>query len=192
MQQEKFSGQLIEEIKSRIDLTDFLGRYVNLNRNLKALCPFHPEKAPSFSVNPKKQYWHCFGCGAGGDIFTFIQLIEKLNFSDAVKLLAREAGVPLPQSKRFKGYIARRWQGKKKLLDNIEFCKRRLKQAEIKRMAELRLERKRLPPRERWDSWNAKDYLKEQIVDYKFDLLDVRMRKIEDGLDDNAREIRNG
>ncbi|MBP7992454.1 MAG: DNA primase [Candidatus Magasanikbacteria bacterium] len=85
-------------IKDKIDVVDLIGEYVQLKPsgiNHKGLCPFHHEKSPSFMVNRERQSWHCFGCAKGGDIFSFIQEIENLEFVDALKLLAQKAGVVL-------------------------------------------------------------------------------------------------
>ncbi len=85
-------------IKDKIDVVELIGEYVQLKPsgiNHKGLCPFHHEKSPSFMVNRERQSWHCFGCAKGGDIFSFIQEIENLEFVDALKLLAQKAGVVL-------------------------------------------------------------------------------------------------
>ncbi len=87
-----------EQIRSRADIATVIGRYVNLKgsgQTLKGLCPFHKEKTPSFQVNPVKGFFYCFGCHKGGDVFTFLQEIEGISFSDALKMLAEETGVEL-------------------------------------------------------------------------------------------------
>lgn len=85
-------------IKDRIDIVQFIQEYIPLKKsgaNWKANCPFHQEKSPSFMVHPEKQIWHCFGCGKGGDVFSFLQEMEGLGFAEALKLLADRAGVKL-------------------------------------------------------------------------------------------------
>ena len=91
----------LEEIKNKIDIVEYVGKYVQLKqsgRNFKGLCPFHSEKTPSFMVSPEKQIWHCFGCNDGGDVISFVEKIEGLSFPDAVKELASRAGVTLSQN----------------------------------------------------------------------------------------------
>jgi DNA primase len=96
-------GSVVEEVKSRLDIVDVVSTYIKLEKSgsqLKASCPFHNEKSPSFYVSPHKGFFHCFGCGVHGDIFTFITKIENLEFKDALKLLAERAGVELKSFKR--------------------------------------------------------------------------------------------
>ncbi len=91
---------IINEIKYRNDIETAISSYVNLKRrgkNLVGLCPFHSEKTPSFTVYPESSSFYCFGCGAGGDVFTFTSLIENLDYIEAVKLLAERSGLTLPQ-----------------------------------------------------------------------------------------------
>ncbi|MBI3028421.1 MAG: DNA primase [Candidatus Rokubacteria bacterium] len=98
-----FSPQLLEEIRSRVDIVDLVGQFVNLKRageNWKGLCPFHAEKTPSFMVHPKKGIFHCFGCGVGGDAFGFLMRQDRLQFPEAVRVLAERAGVALPAERR--------------------------------------------------------------------------------------------
>ncbi|MBW7908014.1 MAG: DNA primase [Kiritimatiellae bacterium] len=92
------SRQVLDDIRARIDIVDFIGSYVPLKRagaNYKGLCPFHREKSPSFTVHQARQIFHCFGCGAGGDIFKFTMQHENVDFMEAVRILAQRAGVEL-------------------------------------------------------------------------------------------------
>ncbi len=95
-----YPEELIEEIRSRNDIVDVVSGYVRLQKKGSShwgLCPFHNEKSPSFSVNGERQMFHCFGCGAGGNVYTFIMNYENYSFPEAVKLLAQRAGVSLPE-----------------------------------------------------------------------------------------------
>lgn len=88
----------VDEIKSRLDLAEVIRGYMKLEKsgiNLRGLCPFHHEKTPSFFASPTRQLWKCFGCSLGGDMFTFIQTIEGVDFKEALKTLADKAGVAL-------------------------------------------------------------------------------------------------
>jgi len=94
-----FSSQILDEIRSGVDMVELVGQSVNLKRageNWKGLCPFHAEKTPSFTVNPKRGIFHCFGCGVGGDAFGFLMRQDRLAFPEAVRALAQRAGVELP------------------------------------------------------------------------------------------------
>lgn len=92
---------IIDRIRQSVSIVEVISRYVTLKkrgRNFVGLCPFHQEKTPSFSVNPEKQIFHCFGCGTGGNVFRFLMQHEKLGFVDAVKRLAEETGIEIPRS----------------------------------------------------------------------------------------------
>lgn len=93
-----FSERTIEEIRSRVDLVELIGEYIELKKSgtsYKGLCPFHGEKTPSFMVQSQKQIFHCFGCHKGGDVFTFIQEYESISFTEAVRRLAERSKIPL-------------------------------------------------------------------------------------------------
>ena len=95
-----YSEELIEEVRSRNDIVDVISGYVRLQKKGSSyfgLCPFHNEKSPSFSVSRQKQMYYCFGCGAGGNVFTFLMEYENFSFVEAVKFLADRAGIELPE-----------------------------------------------------------------------------------------------
>ena len=96
-----FSEAFLTELADRNDIVDVVGSYVHLGKksgaNLFGLCPFHSEKTPSFSVSPDKQIYHCFGCGKGGGVISFVMEIEGLSFPEAVEFLAKRAGMPMPE-----------------------------------------------------------------------------------------------
>ncbi len=94
------ADQITQEIKDRLDVAELIGGYIPVKKagvNFKALCPFHNEKTPSMQISTQKQIWHCFGCGEGGDVFSFVQKYENIDFKEAVRLLADKAGVKLPE-----------------------------------------------------------------------------------------------
>jgi DNA primase len=95
-----YPEDLIEEIRMKNDIVDVISNYVKLQRKGSShfgLCPFHNEKSPSFSVSQGKQMYYCFGCGAGGNVFTFVMEYENYTFQEAIKYLADRVGVELPE-----------------------------------------------------------------------------------------------
>ena len=95
-----YEEDFVEEVRQRSDVVDIISSYVNLKRtgsNYVGLCPFHNEKTASFSVSPSKQMYYCFGCGAGGNVFTFLMEYENLTFVEALERLAEQAGMQLPE-----------------------------------------------------------------------------------------------
>ena len=98
-----YSDELVEEVRSRNDIVDVVGSYVRLTKKGSSyfgLCPFHSEKTGSFSVTPSKQMYYCFGCGKGGNVFTFLMEQENMSFTEAIQELAQRAGVELPEGDR--------------------------------------------------------------------------------------------
>ncbi len=95
----RYSDEIIDDVRQSNDIVDVISQYVRLKRsgrNYFGLCPFHNEKSPSFSVSPEKQIFHCFGCGVGGNVYTFLTKIEGINFIEAIQLLAERANIQLP------------------------------------------------------------------------------------------------
>jgi len=95
----RYSDELIEEVRQSNDVVDIISQYVHLTRkgrNYFGLCPFHNEKSPSFSVSPDRQIFHCFGCGVGGNVYTFLMKIEGITFKEALEQLAERANIQLP------------------------------------------------------------------------------------------------
>jgi DNA primase len=103
------SDDTIERIKSRVDITDIVNQHVSLSKagqNLKGLCPFHQEKTPSFTVSPSKQIFHCFGCGAGGNVFTFLSRLTGASFPEVVRDLGRTVGIEVEERAATSGHQA--------------------------------------------------------------------------------------
>jgi DNA primase len=95
----RYDDRIIDQVQSASDIVEIIGQYVALKRggrNFKGLCPFHQEKTPSFTVHPEKQIFHCFGCGAGGDVFSFLMRFENMSFPEALRRLAERAHIVLP------------------------------------------------------------------------------------------------
>jgi len=97
-----FNFDFIEKVRVSSDIVKVVESYIPLKKagvNYTALCPFHQEKTPSFFVSPQKQIYHCFGCGEGGNVFSFVMKMEGVSFPEAVKLLAERAHIPIPETK---------------------------------------------------------------------------------------------
>src|SRR5579859_8280609 len=90
-----------QDLKQQTDIVRIIGDYIQLKKsggqNFAGLCPFHKEKSPSFSVHAARQFYHCFGCGASGDVFSFVQKIENITFPEAVRAIAQKLGIALPR-----------------------------------------------------------------------------------------------
>ena len=96
-----YTEEQIEEVRSKSDIVQIIGRYVNLKRtgsSYVGLCPFHSEKSPSFNVSPSRQMYKCFGCGVAGNVITFIMEYENYTFPEAMEFLAEQAGVTISKS----------------------------------------------------------------------------------------------
>lgn len=101
----------VAQIREKLDITSFLSEYMTISkagRNFRALCPFHNEKSPSFMISPERQVWHCFGCGKGGDIYTFLMDYEHIEFPEALRVLAKKAGIELIESKAQAGISSKK------------------------------------------------------------------------------------
>ncbi len=176
----KLPHAVLEEIRLNNDIATVIGAYFTLQRSgatFKALCPFHKEKTPSFLVNPQRQTYHCFGCGAGGDVFRFVMDYEKVDFMTAVKMLAQRAGIRLKLE-----MDADDGQGGKEKLYEINALVAKLYQQFLLKRPEGAAGRKYLASRdltpavveefmigfapERWDTvlrWAEKKYTREQL-----------------------------
>lgn len=134
----------VEDIKARLDLVDFINEFVPLKAagsNWKGKCPFHNEKTPSFMVSRERGSWHCFGCGRGGDIFSFVQEQEGIDFPEALRLLAKRAGVQL------KEYNAKIQSQRTKVLDVLRWVSRYYQEV-LKKTSEAEAARKYLQQRQ--------------------------------------------
>ncbi|NQT24785.1 DNA primase [candidate division KSB1 bacterium] len=97
----KVPDDIIQQIRESTDIVEVVGEHVSLKKRGKSyfgLCPFHQEKSPSFHVDPVRQFFHCFGCGAGGNVFSFLMQTEGMSFPESMRILAERAGIPLPES----------------------------------------------------------------------------------------------
>src|SRR5207249_9142898 len=95
-----FPQQFIDDLRLQASIAQVVQEYVSLKKagtKLKGLCPFHSEKTPSFTVDPEKGFFYCFGCHAGGDAFKFVETQERVAFPEAVRMLAQKFGIPLPE-----------------------------------------------------------------------------------------------
>src|SRR5713226_2668197 len=95
------ANDFAQSLKLQADIVRIVGDYVSLKKagaqNYSGLCPFHKEKTPSFSVHATRQFYHCFGCGVSGDVFSFVQKIENITFPEAVRAVAQKLGIALPK-----------------------------------------------------------------------------------------------
>jgi DNA primase len=94
------AGSFADKVKQQADIVRVIGEYVRLKKtgqNFTGLCPFHPEKSPSFAVHPVRQIYHCFGCGVGGDVFKFVMEMDKCAFPEAIRIVAEKSGIPVPR-----------------------------------------------------------------------------------------------
>ena len=144
-----FDAKFIEELKNKNDIVDVVGKYVQLQQrggNYWGKCPFHHEKTPSFSVNPRGNFYYCFGCHKSGDVISFISEIESLDFGDAVKFLAERVKMPLPEIKyddeKIKEQKQKRERAFMALLETARFYAANLKKSGAAKHVEYILKRK--------------------------------------------------
>jgi DNA primase len=141
------AGSFAEKVKQQADIVRVIGEYVRLKKtgqNFTGLCPFHQEKTPSFAVHPVRQIYHCFGCGAGGDVFKFVMELEKCPFPEAVREVAEKCGIPLPRPRERSPEERRENQQRGALMEMhreaAAFFARQLEQASEGRVAAAYLE----------------------------------------------------
>jgi DNA primase len=129
----RFPQTFIDDLRRQADIVRVVGDYVSLKKkgaNWMACCPFHQEKTPSFSVNPSKDIFYCFGCGKGGSVFNFVMELERVTFPEAVRIVASKAGVPLPEMDEDKKFETKRKEADEVVELNawaLEFWERQLK-----------------------------------------------------------------
>lgn len=135
-----YPDEVVEEVRMKNDIVDVVSGYVKIQKKGSSyfgLCPFHNEKSPSFSVSASKQMYYCFGCGAGGNVFTFIMEYENYTFQEAIKFLAQRAGVSLPEAEYTEEVRKRKAGGpdfsrstrRRQSISTISFAARRAGQA---------------------------------------------------------------
>ncbi len=115
-------GSVAERVKQQADIVRLIGEYVRLKKsgqNFVGLCPFHHEKTPSFAVHPGKQIYHCFGCGAGGDVFHFVMEMDKVSFPEAIRAVAEKCGIPMPEWRGHGGPQAQKETQQRRLLMEV-------------------------------------------------------------------------
>ena len=138
-----------ETVKQQADIVRIIGDYIKLKKagasNYSGLCPFHGEKTPSFSIHATRQFYHCFGCGVSGDVFSFVQKVENITFPESVRLVAQKLGIPLPKATYSSPGEAKDAKLRAQLLDAQEraaaFFQECLKRPEGARAREYLLER---------------------------------------------------
>src|ERR1700761_6801857 len=115
-----------ETVRQQADIVRVIGDYIQLKKagaqNFVGLCPFHGEKTPSFSVHAVRQFYHCFGCGEGGHVFSFVQKIDNVGFHEAVKVVAQKSGIPLPKREALSPAQAEEHRQRAKLLELHELA----------------------------------------------------------------------
>jgi len=142
----------INEVRNACNIVDVVSQHLSLKktgRNHLGLCPFHSEKTPSFTVSEEKQIFHCFGCGQGGNVFTFLMLYHQIEFPEAVRMVAQKCGIPL-KTKGMSAEEKRRWEGKERLFrineSALEFFREKLLDPHLGTAARAYLEKRQMPP----------------------------------------------
>lgn len=134
----RIPDQFIDELLARTDLTDVVASRISLKKtgqNYSALCPFHNEKSPSFSLNPNKQFYYCFGCGAGGNAISFVMEHDHLDFVDAIEVLAKDAGMEVPREQGAPDRYEQNAELLKRLSESSQFYQKQLTQHPDKKKA---------------------------------------------------------